>query len=191
MAVSVRMTMSGHQQVLQAIAGLEERLARPEPVLEVIADLLEAHVAAQFAGEGSRGASPWAPLAPSTVQARTRRWGYYRQAPSFGAAGARPILTWTGRLRRSFSRTGAGHVRQVSASGLTWGSSVPYGRFHQRGGRRLPRRPPVDFRDPFQKREFVFQPFRLWLQGVPVGAIASVMQARLGLGALGARLTIR
>lgn len=190
MAVAVRMQLSGAQEVLRAVAGLEQRLAHPEPVLELIADLLEAHVALQFQGEGVRGAKTWVPLKPRTVQARERRWGYYRRPPAFGASGAHPILTWSGRLRRSFQRGQPGNVRVVSPSGLTWGSTVPYGRFHQRGGRRLPRRPPVDFRDPFQKREFVFQPFRLWLQGVPVGAIASVMQARLGLGALGARLNL-
>lgn len=190
MAVAVGIKVKGAEQVLRAIAGLEERLARPEPVLHLIADLLEAHVALQFSGEGTRGAKPWAPLSPRTVRAREKRWGYYKRNPSFGAGPSNPILTWTGRLRKSFQSGQPGNVRRVSASGLTWGSSVPYGRFHQRGGRRLPRRPPVDFRDPFQKREFVFQPFRLWLQGVPIGAIASVMQSRLGLGILGARLNI-
>jgi len=74
-------------------------------------------------------------------------------------------------------------VRQVSGSGLIWGSSVFYGIYHQsaRPRSRLPRRPPLAFRDPFQQRELMFQPVRLYLQGVPVGAIEITMRARLGL----------
>jgi hypothetical protein len=36
------------------------------------------------------------------------------------------------------------------------------------------------FRDAFQARELLFQPARLWVQGVPAGAIRTVMLARLG-----------
>ena len=54
-------------------------------------------------------------------------------------------------------------MRQISASGLTWGSTVDYLRYHQHGGGRLPRRAVLAFRDAFQQRELVFQPLRLWL----------------------------
>ena len=180
--VAVSLQTAGFGAVLDRLAGLESRLASPEPALEIVADLLEAHVAKTFDTEGAEAGARWAPLAASTVRARTRRTGYYRLAPSMGAGPTGPILTWTGRGRRSFARGGTGHVRQISASGLTWGSTVDYLRFHQFGARR---RVILGFRDAFQQRELVFQPLRLWLQGVPAGAIRTVMGARTGL-AIGA-----
>ena len=182
MAVAASISISGLQPVLDRLAGLEERLARPEPALEVVADLLEAHVARTFGTQGRWLGAGWAPLAASTVKARARRWGTYRQAPTGGAGPTGPILVWTGRLRGSFQRGSSEHVRLVSSSSLTWGSSVPYGRYHQAGGARLPRRAMLAFRDDWQLRELVFQPLRLWLQGVPAGAIKTVMLPRLGLG---------
>ena len=179
--VGVSFALSGFEPLLERLAGLEARFANPEPALEIVADLLEAHVAKTFDSQGAEAGAPWQPLAASTVRMRARRTGYYRLSPSMGAGSTGPILTWTGRGRRSFARGGAGHVRMVSASGLVWGSTVDYLRYHQHGGGRLPRRVVLGFRDAFQQRELVFQPLRLWLQGVPAGAIRTVMQARTGL----------
>lgn len=179
--VGVSFQLAGFEAVLQRLAGLGERLANPEPALAIVADLLEAHVAKTFDSQGAEAGAPWAPLAVSTVRARTRRTGYYRLAPSMGAGPTGPILTWTGRGRASFRRGGVGHVRQITASSLTWGSTVDYLRYHQHGGGRLPRRVVLGFAGAFQQRELVFQPLRLWLQGVPAGAIRTVMGARTGL----------
>ena len=41
----------------------------------------------------------------------------------------------TGALARSFERGGAGHVEQVSARRLTWGSMIPTALFHEFGTR--------------------------------------------------------
>lgn len=183
-AVAATMTLEGTAPILAKFGGMAERLAHPEPVLNVVADLLEAHVAATFATTGGRVGRPWTPLAPRTVRARARRWGYYRiVAPGAGAAAGGPALRWSGRLAGSFRRGGVDHVREISATTLRWGSEDPRAKFHQSSGPRthLPRRPPLAFRDAFQQREIVFQPLRLYLQGVPVGAIATVMRARLGL----------
>lgn len=182
MPVRVGASISGIEEIVERIGGIHERARDPSPALEVVANLLELHVQRNFATQGAQGGLPWPPLADSTVQARTRRWGYYRRwAPTAGVGGAQPVLVWHGRFKRSFTRGGVAHIRHVSPSGLTWGSGVVYGIYHQstRPRTRLPRRPPIAFRDDFQKREILFQPLRLYVQGVPPGAIETTMRARL------------
>jgi hypothetical protein len=182
MPVRLGATLHGLPEILARVAGLESRARDLRPALEVTANLLELHVQRTFATEGAHSGHPWPPLADSTVRARTRRWGYYRHwAPTAGAGGSGPVLTWHGRLSRSFTRGGVAHIRIVSPSGLIWGSGVVYGIYHQstRPRKRLPRRAPIAFRDDFQRREIFFQPVRLWLQGVPAGAIESTQRARL------------
>lgn len=176
MGVSVNIEVSGFglQETLKRIGALQERLNNPEPGLELVADALEAHAAAMFATQGARAGTRWAPLKWRTVQARAKRWGYYRQQPTDGAGPATPVLVWTGRLRGSYRRGSPFHVREVSSSGLVWGTSLDYAGYH-------PDRPVLAFADDFQKRELVFQPFRLWLQGAEPGAIRTVMASRTGL----------
>lgn len=181
MAVRLGAQLGGLEEIVERIGGLKARAADPAPALEIIANLLEAHVAKTFATEGGHSGHPWQPLAESTARARAHRWGHYRQAPASGAGPRHPILVWRGYLRGSFQRGHPEHVRAVSRSGLTWGSSVDYGIYHQstRPRTRLPRRAPIEFRDDFQRREILFQPVRLYLQGVPPGAIEGTMRARL------------
>ena len=175
----------GIEALVDDIAGMRKRLRNPRPAYSAMANLLERHVRATFVSQGARLGFKWKPLAASTVQARANRWGHYRKSPAFRAGPRSPILTWTGRLRKSFRRGHPEHVRQVSASGLTWGSSVPYGRFHDSPAPRvghLPRRQILGFSSQFQEREILVRPMQLWVQGVPAGAIETVITPRLGLG---------
>lgn len=177
MPIRLTASVTGLDDIKDEIVGLEERTKDLRPAFALIADLLELHVAAQFTSQGTRSGQPWSPLRPRTVLARATRRGYYALPPTGGAGPSGPILVWTGRLRGSFRQGSAEHVRIVSAEGLEWGTRVRYaGPLHRR-------RPILAFRDAFQQRELAFQPLRLWLQGVPIGAIKTVMMARLGLGA--------
>lgn len=188
MAVRLTATLDGIKDVVKEIAGLEERARNLRPAFEIVADLLEAHVAAQFATEGAHAGTPWRPLAPATQLQRLRHTGSYRRGGALAAGPTGPILTWTGRTRLSFQAGSPDHVREISERELRWGSRYAVAGYHQRGNLRLPQRKIVAFRDVFQQRELAFQPLRLWLQGVPPGAIRAVMATRLGLGALGARI---
>jgi phage gpG-like protein len=182
MPVRLGAQITGLAEISERIGGITARAADPRPALEVVANLLELHVQRNFETQGAQGGKPWPPLAASTVRARTKRWGYYRRwSPTSNAGPSGPILVWHGRLQRSFARGGVAHIRIVSPSGLTWGSGVVYGIYHQstRPRSRLPWRPPIAFRDDFQQREILFQPIRLYLQGVPPGAIEGTMRARL------------
>ncbi len=184
-AVLLDLDVTGLEALVADIAGLRKRLANLTPAYRVIANLLERHVAAQFSSQGKRLGNPWRPLAPSTVKARARRWGYYRRPSAAGVGSTRPILTWSARLRKSFRRGSPDHVRQVASSGLTWGSSVPYGIYHDSPAPRLghlPRRQILGFANPIQEREILVRPIQLWVQGVPPGAIETVISARTALG---------
>lgn len=181
MATRLGLSVEGFEPILERIGGMESRLADLSPAFEISADLLELHVARTWATQGAYAGHPWRPLAESTARLRQRRLGYYRRAPTAGAGPRTPILVWTGRSRASFARGSQDHVRQISAASLVWGSSVPWLVYHQstKPRTRLPRRPVLAFRNRFQARELVFQPARLFLQGVPPGAIRTVMLARL------------
>jgi hypothetical protein len=178
--VTVTATIDGVGRVIDRIGGMEERLKRARPAMEVIADLLEGHVGKTFSTQGARIGKPWWALAASTVIARTRGYGYYGQrSAAMGAGPTGPVLVWSGRLMRSFRRGGVAHVRNTSDTGLLWGSGVRYGRFHQGPGPR--QRLILGFRNAMQLREIAFQPLRLWVQGVEAGAIKTTLSARLGL----------
>ncbi len=188
--VTTDVSVVGLDNAVDEIGGMRDRALNLRRPLAITANLLEAHVAMVFSTRGARIGAPWDRLAPSTRLARRKRWGYYgRRQPSGAVGAAGPALQWSGRLRRSFKRGGVAHLRRVSRSALTWGSGVRYGVFHdsprpRRGS--LPRRPILAFRDDFQRAQITTEPIRLWIQGVPPGAIMVLMQGRLRLGALGA-----
>lgn len=171
--MTAAVTVSGVAGTVQRIAGLEARARDCQPALAVVADLLELQVDRAFTSRGAAIGHPWPALAPRTLQARARRWGYYGR---FLPRGATTIpLDWTGRARTGFARGSGDHVRQVSATALRWGSTVPYVGFLQ------PRFPMLAFRDTAQARAILVEPIQLWVQGVPAGAIATVARARAGL----------
>jgi len=174
-APAISIKVQGLEDVIEKIGGWASRARNLKPALKIVDKLLEVHVEAQFKSEGRRGGKPWKRLSRRTVKARANRWGYYRRASAFGAGATGPILTWSGRLRRSFKRGGSGHVSRVSRSQLVWGSSIRYGRFLVR------KRPILMFKNQFQRREVTFQAIRMHLQGVPPGAILTVMRARVRL----------
>jgi len=177
--ITVGVEITGMSDAMARLAGADARTRNLQPAFEVIADLLELHVGNTFATQGAAINRPWAPLRTRTVDARARRWGYYGHQPVSGVHHLGPILVWTGRTRDSFRHGYPEHVRVVSSATLIWGSSRAIAQYHQRGGVVLPQRTILGFRDDFQKQELIYQPLKLYLQGVPPGAIRTLMQARL------------
>lgn len=77
---------------------------------------------------------PWARLAPSTVRAKNKHWGAYKNS-TVGTTGA-TILRATGTMQKSF-------YYKSTRQSLEIGNTAPYFDFHQGDGdrTRLPRRP--------------------------------------------------
>lgn len=128
--------------VLQEIEGLAERVggglgadfAGPAISMEIAAIEREWFE--------TQGGGTWPPLAPSTVRARARRWGYYRKQPAAGVGPTGPILTWSGRLAESLGdprgRGAPDAFIRMAPTELEQGTLVPYAIYHQRTGLRQP-----------------------------------------------------
>lgn len=75
----------------------------------------------------------WQDLSKSTKNARKNRWGYYKRKPSNPST-----LRWTGRLKND---------KQIITNNA-FGSieyKAPYAKYHQKGGKNLPKRAILDF----------------------------------------------
>lgn len=96
-----------------------------QPPLAATEQLLAREHAERWPRATAPNGRPWKPLRPSTI----RRKGHSR------------ILVDTSRLQESVvNPSHPDHVREVLDRGLTFGTSVPYGIFHQDGTQRLPQR---------------------------------------------------
>lgn len=113
----------------------EANLALPAVALMEAAVVLRAAEERQFDTEGGNSGG-WQQLAASTVAEKARK-------------GLDPhILQATGRLKDSLTRKfSSDHVERLSADSLAFGSSVPYGIYHQTGTSRMPSRPPLALSD--------------------------------------------
>lgn len=102
------------------------------PAFRRIRDRLRAVAKRQFQTEGGYGSGGWPPLAAATIE-RKRALGQ----PS-------RILVATGALRDSLEGTGAGHTERFGSHEMHWGSTIPYGKYHMTGTKRMPRRQPMN-----------------------------------------------
>lgn len=121
----------GEEVVSRRLLRFEGNVKDARPAFRRIAPLLEAATLRRFESEGAYGGEKWAPLAASTLARKPAGQG---------------ILVASGRLRASLTQeTAADGIRQMTPQSFRWGSSVPYGRFHQAGTSRMPQRRVVKF----------------------------------------------
>lgn len=85
-------------------------------------------------GQNVKKSPKWKPLAPSTKNARQKRWGYYKKTP---IATNKPLI-WTGNLMNSRKKIATKDFGQLSFT-------APYAQYHQQGGGNLPQRAIIDF----------------------------------------------
>lgn len=139
--VQLTFTVQGHTQMARNLRVFAKDIGDLRDFFSEALDIIAARSDELFASEGSKveKANPWAPLAPSTIKARERRWGYYKRTPS------RPgVLRWTGNLQENKTMT-----IQTSKASLSW--NAPYAVYHQGGGGNLSRRVVVDLSNPTNK----------------------------------------
>jgi phage gpG-like protein len=140
--VGVRMSFDfyGDVQLDRTLERFAESVADATPAWEKMADRFVRVERRQFASEGAYGSGGWAPLSP--------RYAAWKAAHYPG----KPILRRTDDLWRSLTTGPA--IRVITPSMMIVGSDVAYGRYHQRGGPKLPRRRPVEFPEA-ERREWV------------------------------------
>jgi phage gpG-like protein len=119
--LEVRLEQRGSAAAALHLRELGERAADPRPAFDRIGNELRLAEAAWFE---SRGAGSWAPLSGDTEAQKSG------QAP----------LVASGRLRASLTSRSAA---KTTGTELRYGTEVPYARFHEYGGRSLPKRPPL------------------------------------------------
>lgn len=94
-----------------------------------------------FAREGKHeGLSQWAPLSEQYA-----RWKQLRFP-------GQPILTLTGRLRRSLASQTDDSVVEITDQRLRYGTAVEYAIYHQYGTRKMPKRPPLRISSALRRR---------------------------------------
>lgn len=100
--------------------------------MTIIAENLRKFEDKVFASEGAAlNGSPWKPLAASTVRARAKRWGYYKNTGAGAEGPSHRILHWRLNLRDSLIKKGAaGHIEEVSRTGLVFGTSIRHAKYH-------------------------------------------------------------
>ncbi len=132
----------GDRQISRGFTAVAARLKDARASWHRIVDQLVEAERRQFDSEGGYASGGWTPLAPSTRAAK--------QALGLDNG----ILNRTGRLRESLAvRGGRDQTLELHPSWMVFGSTVPYGRFHQAGSG-VPQRKPFELTDG-DKREMV------------------------------------
>ena len=131
----VEITVEGSNQLIASFAQVEKGLDfRELGTWDAVASEFYKIEKEQFDSEGGAGKSgKWKALKPEYAKRKQKKWGNV------------PILHASGEMMRSLtSRNAPGAVLEKTADELTLGTTIPYAGYHQRGGKRLPKRPPVD-----------------------------------------------
>jgi hypothetical protein len=139
--VQLSFTVQGHKQMARNLRVFAKDLGDLREFFTDAIEIIGTRSDELFSREGSNveKANTWAPLAPSTIKARQKRWGYYKASPS------RPgVLRWTGNMQEN--RT----IKiQSDKASLTFNAKQAV--YHQGGGGSLSRRVVVDLSNPTNK----------------------------------------
>lgn len=127
MNITITLDKTSVEKHLRLIAASAKDMQ--ETLAEVGDELLSFYGDQVFMTQGAAINDPWRALAVSTLRARARRTGYYKQTPIMEGK----ILVWTGRLKR-------GMKKQATANQLRIYNDVDYFKYHQRAGGRPPQR---------------------------------------------------
>lgn len=114
------------KEVRRVVAGVRWRMRSYRPVFEDYRSYLEGAYAVNFATGGSL-VGGWPP---------EKAYG------SWSSAGGYAALFRTGRLTESLTNL-RGAPNDIDRKAATFGTSVPYAKFHQHGTSEMPRRPVV------------------------------------------------
>lgn len=129
MGLRLQIVLSDHvalDRELERFSGVGLDLTEP---FGAIADSFVKAEQRQFSTQGAYGGAPWAPLSPKYAAWKARHFP------------GKPILRRTDELFTSLTQGPA--IREIGRDLLVMGSPVTHGKYHARGGGRLPRRDPI------------------------------------------------
>jgi phage gpG-like protein len=128
MPVRLHFEMFGSTQIDRTLQNLEKVADMRPAWAELKRRFLNAE-RRQFSSEGAYGGARWSPLSPAYGAWKARH------------APGKPILQLSGELMRSLTQGPEIDVEEPSYA--IFGSAVDYGRYHQHGTPRMPKRPPI------------------------------------------------
>lgn len=148
--VTLAFDFYGDEQVTRTLEAIEDRIADAREAFDAMGDRLQSAEIRQFDSEGAYGSAGWSPLSPDYAAWKARHY-----------PGA-PILVRTGELRKDLTQRPFS-IDVVDYRMALFGSAVSYGRFHQNGTDRMPRRRPIEL--PNSEREAWVKVMQRWVMG--------------------------
>ena len=131
--LSVEVDVFGTALIRRRLLRFAERAEDMRGAWDDVAAILEAATKRNFATRGASGGIRWRALNE-------------RYAAATGRAPTERVLRLSDRLYDSLTKSGhVDHIFEADRDSMRWGSSVPYGKYHQstRPRRVIPFRPPV------------------------------------------------
>lgn len=120
----------GFPQSITALRRLRRLLLTLGPSLKAGLGFVRQAYGKQFTRQGAYWGARWAALKPTTVKARKKGWGYYRQSSSQGPTAKR--LQWTGGFRRSIViRSHVDHREIIGPNAVLMLTRHKKGRLHE------------------------------------------------------------
>lgn len=142
--MNLEVKIEGVPEVIRAFEKVQDGVAdlRKNAIWLRVQQAFYKAVKAIFASEGGKSGK-WQDLKSPYKEIKAKKYGT-------------PILVATGRFKRSLTQDGGEAIVDKQATEMTLGSSVPYGKFHQTGTKKMPARKPIDFTEDAEKR--ILQP---------------------------------
>lgn len=123
----IETNLIGDKELMLAFSKAQDIVKDFRPSFEKLEDPVFLAIRKRIDAQG------YPPLSPEYAKQKAKRHG------------SKPILRATDRLYGSFAKGAPGNVARIEALKAEFGTSVPYGMFHQTGIGRMPKRPVIDF----------------------------------------------
>lgn len=139
--MTLRLTFDfyGDVQLDRTLERFADHAEDATPAWEAMAERFATVERRQFRTEGRASSAGWAPLSPNYAAWKARHYP------------GEPILQREHDLVRSLTERPFG-VERIEPDAMWLGSDVFYGKFHQHGTPRMPRRRPVEFTETERRR---------------------------------------
>ena len=138
--LNIHMEVLGVEQFNRSFSRFGENLKDLRQLWPAVIVELRAIVKEQFAGRGIGPSGQWQPLSEAY-----RKWKE-KKFPG------QPLLVRSGDTIKSLTTNTAHTINRPLPDSLTFGTKLNYPVFHQRGGKRLPRRPIFDLNETQKER---------------------------------------
>lgn len=134
----ITLEIDGRAQFDRVFRRIDFHLTDLRPAWETVRDVFWEIEQDQFQSEGAAGASgKWKPLSKKYEAQKINKYGTFALLAG--------VLIASEALYKSLTRQTGDTVLDIQKDSITIGTKLPYAKYHQRGGGRLPQRKIIDF----------------------------------------------